>query len=275
MEDGERESQDARDEARSKPEAVEVPSVSGPVRTEVFGEMETGEAVKLEPIVAVNSQSQLEASAPNGEDEEEISALREWFELIGCAGFWALILYLFFFQVSVVDGPSMQPNFMTNDRLVIDKITYRFSAIRRFDVVVFQAVDFDHQPIETVTTVKPSWRIWDLETEEHKIRSLESKDYIKRVIGLPGDKVEIKGCNAWINGVPLNEPEEMKQGICYFNLPNEFIVPPKHYFVMGDNRGDSKDSRSTGLGFIPESQIRGIARLRFMPLDRWQWFGRQ
>src|SRR6185295_11782709 len=73
--------------------------------------------------------------------EKEISAIREWLELIGRAGFWALILYLFFFQVSVVEGPSMQPTFTSDDRLVIDKLTYRFSDVHRFDVVVFQAVE--------------------------------------------------------------------------------------------------------------------------------------
>src|ERR1043165_1812341 len=99
------------------------------------------------------------------EGEKEVSAIREWFELIGRAAFWALILYLFFFQVSVVEGPSMEPSFHTNDRLVIDKITYRFSKVHRFDVIVFQALDSD--------------------------RSTENKDYIKRVIGLPGEKVEL------------------------------------------------------------------------------------
>src|SRR5579862_5837014 len=177
--------------------------------------------------------------------DEHTSAFREWFDLIVRAAFWALILYLFFFQVSVVDGPSMEPTFYTNDRLVIDKVTLTFSDIHRFDVVVFSAVDSE--------------------------RSSESKDYIKRVIGLPGETVEIKAGRVFIDGKLLEEPFEREPTPCYFGN-EKYVVPPYHYFVMGDNRKDSKDSRtsgvSAGLGFVPYSQIRGIARLRFLPVGR-------
>lgn len=244
MEDEKREMDVARGDSEA---ATEIGAP--PLKTEVVGE----------PTEATPAKSE-------DEDEDGVSAVGEWLELITRAAFWALILYLFFFQVSVVDGPSMQPNFATNDRLVIDKLTYRFSNIRRFDVVVFQAVDTDHCTVE-------EYKDWF--GKKYKLPSRESKDYIKRVIGLPGDRVQMKGCDVWINGQPLQEPETVKIGTCYFNGPDVFVVPPKHYFVLGDNRGDSKDSRAVGLGFIPESQIRGIARLRFMPLDRWKWFGRE
>ncbi len=262
MEDEKRETDQARGDSGTA--NAESGRAAPPLRTEVVGEPE--EQIKKPDDVSKPEAGGLEQKKPDESDEKEVSALGEWFELIARAAFWALILYLFFFQVSVVDGPSMQPNFMTNDRLVIDKLTYRFSTIRRFDVVVFQAVDMDHNTIET-------YKSWT--GEEHKMVNREPKDYIKRVIGLPGDKVEMKGCNVWINGKPLDEPEIFNKGTCYFSGPDQFIVPPRHYFVLGDNRGDSKDSRSTGLGFIPESQIRGIARLRFMPLGRWKWFGRE
>jgi signal peptidase I len=184
--------------------------------------------------------------------EQEESALREWFELIGRAGFWALVLYLFVFQVSVVEGPSMQPNFQTADRLVIDKLTFKFTSIRRLDVIVFQAVEVSRYQTNH-----------------------DSKDYIKRVIGLPGEHVRLKGNSVYVNGVLLPETFPFSKDFCYYGVPDEFVVPPQHYFVMGDNRGDSKDSRSSALGFVPESQIRGLARLRFMPLSRWTWFARQ
>ena len=145
----------------------------------------------------------------------------------------------------------MQPNFQTSDRLVIDKLTYKFVPISRFDVIVFQAVEVDMY---------------------HQNR--ESKDYIKRVIGLPGDRVSFKDSGVYVNGKLLKEPFAYDRPRQYFCVTSEYVVPPKHYFVMGDNRDNSKDSRSSSLGFVPESQVRGIARLRFMPLSRWDWISR-
>jgi len=204
-----------------------------------------------DPAKPVAASSEAPKDAKKEEIEPDVSALREFFDLIVRAAFWAMVLYLFVFQVSVVEGPSMQPNFKTADRLMIDKLTYRFSSVQRFDVIVFQAVEMDYYRT-----------------------TRESKDYIKRVIGLPGEHVSLKGNQVFINGQPMNEPFEFDRRICYYGMPEEFVVPPKHYFVLGDNRGDSKDSRSPALGFVPESQIRGIARLRFLPLSRWQWFAR-
>jgi len=212
-------------------------------------------APPVEPEAPVDQNADSKECEPSkereAERESEMSAIREFVDLIGRAAVWALILYLFVFQVSVVEGPSMQPNFRTGDRLMIDKVTYRLSPVKRLDVIVFQMVEY-------------SWNRADR----------ESKDYIKRVIGLPGEHVSLKGNKVFINGKELVEPFQFDRQICYYGVPDEFVVPPKHYFVLGDNRGDSKDSRSPMLGFVPESQIRGIARLRFLPLSRWQWFDR-
>ena len=200
-------------------------------------------------LVQVAPESVSALGAEGKEEEEDISALREWFELIVRAAFWAVLLYLFVFQVSMVEGPSMQPNFQTDDKLVIDKVSYRFTAVKRFDVVVFQAMDMDAPRGER-----------------------EYKDYIKRVMGLPGEKIEVRAGKVYANG------QELKQGFGTEEIPSyyqdEFTVPPKHYFVMGDNRSNSKDSRSIGLGFVPESQIRGLVRLRFYPFGRFRWLGR-
>lgn len=219
-------------------------------RTDASGAINSEKKDGAEPVTAETKE---DGKKEEGDDQDEpVSAMREWFDLILRAGFWALILYLFFFQVSVVDGPSMQPNFQTNDRLVIDKVTLVFSSIHRFDVVVFSAVDSE--------------------------KSQESKDYIKRVIGLPGETVEIKAGKIFIDGKQIEEPFEPNSTPCFFGT-EKYVVPPYHYFVMGDNRMDSKDSRvsgmSSGLGFVPYSQIRGIARLRFLPVGRWKWFWRR
>src|SRR5437762_2805041 len=121
MEDEKRELDVARDDSAAET------GISAPnLKTEVVGE--TGEPVATSETVAPVAGEKIEAKDKKEADEsddKEVSALGEWLELITRAAFWALILYLFFFQVSVVDGPSMQPNFATNDRLVIDKLTYR------------------------------------------------------------------------------------------------------------------------------------------------------
>ena len=158
----------------------------------------------------------------DGEDDE--SLLKEWVGLLGRAGCWALLIYLFIFQVSVVDGPSMQATFEPGDRLVIDKLSYRFSSVQRFDVIVFEAIDRANSP-------------------------RMSRDYIKRVIGLPGDHgVEIHGdFDVWIRESadgPLryeNFTESLDPTRCagtslprFKRMDRAFVVPPRvHYFRDG------------------------------------------
>jgi signal peptidase I len=206
---------------------------------------------------AASSQGDKTGDA-DGDDAQ--SALKEWIELLVRAGTWALLIYILIFQISVVDGDSMNPTFHQNDRLVIDKLTYRFSDPKRFDVIVFEAIDVDGHP-------------------------RMPKDYIKRVIGLPGETIEIHGRSVWLDGKKIGE----EYGPTYPNTrqdPHEratFVVPPHHYLVMGDNRPFSKDSRvedsrmgrRQSLGFVSVRQIRGIVRLRFWPWKDWTWFSRK
>lgn len=201
--------------------------------------------------IAPSDEKQTDAG-DNEEDEQ--SALKEWIELLVRAGIWALLIYLFIFQVSLVEQDSMNPSFYEGDKLVIDKLTYHFSSVQRFDVIVFETIDTGSNPR------KP-------------------KDYIKRVIGLPGETVEIRDGSVWINGQKIED----KFGPTYVSAPEGqiYVVPPRHYFVMGDNRGYSKDSRSEkglfgreSLGFVPAGQIRGVVRMRFWPWSRFSWFWR-
>ena len=202
------------------------------------------------------------AAETEARGEYEESLLKEWVGLLVRAGFWALLIYLFIFQVSVVDGPSMLPTFQNGDRLVIDKLTYRFATIQRFDVIVFESIDREKLP-------------------------RMSRDYIKRIIGLPGERVEVHGGYVWVResaGGPLKKLTEPYDPTYADTLPGfsdgqGFEVPPGHYFVMGDNRGGSKDSRIKGLshetlGFVSINQVKGVVRLRLWPWGRWTWFTR-
>jgi signal peptidase I len=147
----------------------------------------------------------------------------------------AFICREFLFAPVLVEGKSMQPTFEDQNRLIISKT----SEIGRFDKVVF------HSP-------EPG------------------KDYIKRVIGLPGDTVEMKQDTLYINGKKYDEPylAESKQNLPEGELLTEdfqAIVPEDAYFVMGDNRRQSRDSRE--IGAVSEKEMIGEVKLRFFPLN--------
>jgi signal peptidase I len=131
-----------------------------------------------------------------------------------------------------IEGSSMEPNLHDGEYVLIDKVSYMFHPPERGDVIVF---------------IRPGER-----------------DYIKRVIGLPGDTVEIRGGQVRVNGVPLAEP--------YLNQPTRSDVAPRQvepgqYFVMGDNRNNSTDSRT--FGSILAKDIVGRAWIVYWPPSDW------
>jgi len=145
----------------------------------------------------------------------------------------ALLIHVFLAQATRVYGQSMQPNLHTNERLVVEKLSYRFHGPRRGDVVVL------HDP------------------------GGGSELLIKRVIGLPGERVTIADGRVFIDGVALEES--------YLNQETQgsgrsWLVPPLQVFVMGDNRQASRDSRS--FGPVVLDQIIGRALFRYWPPDQ-------
>jgi len=133
-----------------------------------------------------------------------------------------------------IDGHSMEPNLHDQELILVDKWTYLFHTPARGDVVVFQA--------------PPN----------------PSQDYIKRVIGLPGDVVTIKNTTVFVNGTALNEVyvRPSNQGNPYPSFTNK-VVPQNAYFVLGDNRNGSSDSRDWGC--VPRGSIVGRAALVYWP----------
>ena len=150
-----------------------------------------------------------------------------------------VVIYLFIVQPHEVKGSSMEPTFQNNEYIITDKVSYRFGKPNRGDVVIFKA------------PVNP-----DVE-------------YIKRIIGLPGETVMIENGRIYIDGKILNEPylEDLTPV-----FPGGFIkegvaasVPEDHYFVMGDNRPHSSDSRE--FGPIEKKLIIGKAVFRYWPIN--------
>ena len=132
-----------------------------------------------------------------------------------------------------IEGASMEPNLHDSEYVLIDKISYRLRPPERGDVIVFE-------------------------------RQGNERDYIKRVIGLPGDTVQIAGGQVLVNGRALDEP--------YLNttMLNDMparTIDPDHYFVLGDNRNNSSDSRS--FGSIAAKDIIGRAWLVYWPPSEW------
>jgi signal peptidase I len=137
-----------------------------------------------------------------------------------------------------VDGYSMEPGLHNQERLMVDKVSYLFRQPARGDVIVFSAPP---QP---------------------------SEDYVKRIIAIPGDVVSIKNGVPTVDGVTLKEPyvNSANMGASPTDKPiSNVVVPPGEYFVMGDNRVDSYDSRS--WGFVPAHDIIGRVLLVYWPLD--------
>ena len=137
----------------------------------------------------------------------------------------------------VVPTPSMLPTIQIDDRLLVDKISYKFTDINRGDVVVFRP---------------------PLNVDQRGV------DYVKRVIGLPGDKIEISDGKVFINERELNEPYE-KEEPNYTYGP--VIVPNETYFVMGDNRNNSNDSHNWGV--LAKKNIVGKVFIRYWPLNHF------
>jgi signal peptidase I len=148
-------------------------------------------------------------------------------------GSLALLTYLCLFNFSVVRGSSMSPRIHDGDRILIDHFSYMFSEAHRGDIVVLK------YPLDP------------------------SVDYIKRVIGLPGDEILLEDGRVWVNGELIDEP--------YVDAPDRMTrmrvrVKPAHYFVLGDNRRRSCDSREFGL--VPKDYVRGKVEVRVWPLAR-------
>ena len=167
-------------------------------------------------------------------------SLRENLILITIALVLAFFIRTFIAEPRYIPSDSMLPTLETGDRLVIEKISYRFNSPKFGDIVVFQP------PPELQ-------------------RRGYSKDqaFIKRVIGTPGDTLKIDNGKVYLNGNILQEDYIKEPPLKPYPLVK---VPPNQYFMMGDNRNDSNDSRY--WDFLPRQNIIGKAALRFWPLGR-------
>jgi len=193
----------------------------------------------------------------NGENTFGSSALIrrllvEWVGVIGIALVIAIVVRMFLLQQFYISGPSMETTMFTNNRVLVNKLAYRIGDVKRGDVVVFDRA-----------TVNGNDVVHD--------------DLIKRVIALGGETISIKSCIVYINGTILAEPylpardTEMTdpQDRCSTVDILDVIIPQGEFFLMGDNRPQSYDSRM--FGPITREMIVGRAFVIIWPVTQWRF----
>lgn len=178
--------------------------------------------------------------------------------LIIIAFILALLIKSFLVQAFFIPSGSMEPTLKPGDRVLVVKVPYYFHDPRRGDIIVFAD---PHPSPDSKRGVVGGFFHWVV--QGLGVQHPDNEDFIKRVIGLPGDTVWAKGGSVYVNGVKLIEPYLTQQTADFAHTP----VPQGDLFVMGDNRGNSLDSRFS-LGFIPIDKVIGKADLVIWPPSR-------
>lgn len=222
----------------------------------------------------------LKGHRPPTPDELQAS-IREFVD----SGFMALALVFllirpFVVQAFFIPSGSMEPTLYGgeaamggNDKILVNKFVYWFRPPQRQDIVVFRAPEQATRPAQCPRCYQAAfekqkrWRWWPPGRADHWVcsacgyKDLTEKEYIKRLIGLPGDRIEVRDRQVWVNGEPLSEPylpEDRRP-----EYEGEWTVPEGHYFVLGDNRNNSNDSHA--WGYLEQKRVVGKAMMIFWP----------
>ncbi|HEY9816053.1 MAG TPA: signal peptidase I [Candidatus Obscuribacterales bacterium] len=177
---------------------------------------------------------------PNPPSQTQPNPWGEVLKVVGLSLFMSLGIRHFIAEARYIPTESMVPTLQVNDHLVVEKLSYRFHDPARGDVVVFM-------PREDLQAQNPDFRF----------------AFIKRVIGLPGETVQVINGQVLINGQPLDEPYIAAEPTYVWGPA---VVPDDAYLVLGDNRNNSLDSHF--WGYVPRETIIGRAAVRFWPPDR-------
>lgn len=188
----------------------------------------------------------------------------ELFETVAVALLLAIFIRATVAEARFIPSGSMLPTLQIGDRLIVEKLSYYFQDPQRGDIVVF------YPPSPGTPEMDMGGRVlrWLGFTREAA--------FIKRVVGMPGDKLEIRAGQVYINDQPLAEPytmanSEEEKGLGFGSGIMDDLeaqtIPPKSYFMMGDNRDNSRDSRFWGT--LPRENVIGRSFLRFWPVARF------
>ena len=183
-----------------------------------------------------NISDKTEIVVINQTDEE--SGLKLYTKIVAIILFamvFARIINAFIVQETIVNGSSMNPTLESSDKVLIDKIIYKIDKLNRYDIVVF---DYHHSSV-----------------------------YVKRIIGLPGERITIRKGRVYVNGKILKDDPRIKDTMHYAGIARDGVELGKdEYFVLGDNRNNSYDSRYEEVGVVNKSSMIGKVWIRIFPI---------
>jgi signal peptidase I len=220
------------------------PEADGPARSDVPpGYVEPGVAAPYADGMTVTAGAVDQLEDPAQQVLERLNVWKDeliaWFKTLASAAVYATLIVTFGFQVARVEGQSMAPTLADQDRLIVNKFAYRIGIPRRGDIVML------YYPINP------------------------DKSFVKRVIAEEGDTVRIVDGRVYVNDVPMDDsfvPAEFRSHDDY----GPEVIKEGYYFVMGDHRNNSSDSRHWGL--VPKKYIIGKVQLRWWPLPHARVF---
>jgi len=183
----------------------------------------------------ISNATMTDARVPAGKARRSFFDTRYWLRDLVLSLLLAFIVIFFLYQPVQVEGTSMLPHLTNNERIFINKFVYRFEPVQRGDIVVF-------------------WYPLD-----------PSKSYIKRVVGLPGEWISVVEGHVYVNGKPLTEPYLPTEYFDRQSYPVTY-VEPDHYYVLGDHRESSNDSRLWGT--VDQKYIYGKAVFVYWPFSQ-------
>lgn len=207
------------------------------------------------------------------EKKQMYKEVMEWVYCIIIAVVLALVVRYYIGTPTVVQMESMDPTFKQGDRLILNRLSVHLKKeLQRGEVITFIAPASQYKSAAEIDNDNPIAKY----SEEPKnifsrfvynVLDIGKKSYIKRIIGLPGEHIEISNGNVYINGEILQENYLQPEVETSETLFNNFVVPDGYIFVMGDNRKGSMDSRV--FGCIPISKVESKVFLRFWPFSKF------